>query len=363
MAAESTRSLAHKRKYASLYLRHVTMSNLSSTVQVILSGHVPPATFYDQCYDRFAEITLAYQDIIIASIFGHANVDHFTIFTHEEDKRRKKRKHKAFSSPYSALSAANLPDNLQEAYSGLPKHPNADNYAFNHIAPSVIPTYQPAFRIWTYNTSMADGAIYNPELESTTLLPTVKHDEDEWDIVEVEEEETDLLPTSSLTQQPIFFSLNDSLSTLKHKKRKSKRRRRKKKQPKYEPIPRHVSSSSPSRSNRFGTLLGYVQYYLPLGKVNAHHGWGQHPSNSSSRPFPEFEVEYTTYTAKNLEKLLENWPDSESLIAKGKEAGNMIPYEMPDLTIGSWLDLTSRLSKGGNVWKGYVKRMFVQTRD
>lgn len=336
-------------------------------MQIILSGHVPPASYYPQCFDRLAEITLAYQDIIIASIYGHANADHFTLFEHEEDKSKKrKHKHKAFgsSSLYDILSAADLPQNLQDVYSSLPKHPNPDNFAFNHIAPSVIPTYQPAFRIWTYNTSISDGAIYDPESESTTLLLTsAEEEEDEeeedWEVSEIDQTNpSDLLPTAYI-QEPMLFTLNDSFQALRHKRRKSKHRRKKKKQPTYDRIPRHVSPHSPSRSNRFGTLLGYVQYYLPLNQVNAHHGWGANPTNASIRPFPEFEVEYTTYTSESLQELIKTWPNSESLKGKNED---LTAYGMSDLTIGSWLDLTSRLSKGGNVWKGYVKRMFVQTR-
>ena len=44
-------------------------------MQVILSGHVPPLDYYEGCYTKFAEICLAYQDTIIASVVRLRSID------------------------------------------------------------------------------------------------------------------------------------------------------------------------------------------------------------------------------------------------------------------------------------------------
>lgn len=289
-------------------------------MQVILSGHVPPATFYPQCYDRFAEISLAYQDTIVASIFGHQNVDHFTLFTHQEKKKHRK------GFQFSINSVADLPDTLHDSYSNLPKQPHPDNYVINHVAPSVIPNFQPAYRIWSYNTSMNSGSIYEPSTEGKVIRP----------FLELPEEEAE---DEQICQQPFYPTSIDEL-----KKRKSHKKKKHRK-PSYDPLVRYISPSSPSRSNRFATILGYVQHYLPLDKVNAHHGYGS-ANRTGERPWPKFEVEYSTFTRSRAE---------ESGI-EGKT-----PYQMEDLTIGSWLAVAKRLGKGGKFWDEFVRRMFVQT--
>lgn len=48
-------------------------------MQVWLSGHVPPSpgNYFPDCWFRFGELTLRFQDTIIGSMFGHMNVDHW----------------------------------------------------------------------------------------------------------------------------------------------------------------------------------------------------------------------------------------------------------------------------------------------
>lgn len=41
-------------------------------LQVILSGHVPPSDYYEGCYTKFAEMSLAFQDTIVASVVSAA---------------------------------------------------------------------------------------------------------------------------------------------------------------------------------------------------------------------------------------------------------------------------------------------------
>jgi len=330
-------------------------------VQVILSGHVPPASYYQQCYDRFAEISLAYQDTIVASVFGHSNVDHYTYFNHASRR-----------NSIGIQSAADLPSSLETLYNNLPKDPNADDYSFSHVAPSVIPTFQPAYRIWTYNTSLSDGSVYDSSEESI-LRPPIFEEAHAW----VDDEDSITQSSASDLQQVFQAFSYDTISEFVvdslRRKRKSRRRKKKKKKARYEPIARHVSPTSPSRTNRFATVLGYVQYYLPLDQANLHSGWGKHKKDNTTdhRPMPKFEVEYTTFTVESLVSHLHDYPwpgfgieDGHNLMDSiKKRQSEWTPYGMPDLTISSWLNLTERLSEGGKTWNGFADRMFVQTRN
>ncbi|KAI6105575.1 Metallo-dependent phosphatase-like protein [Pisolithus sp. B1] len=50
----------------------------SRQLQVWVIGHVPPTDghYYSQCYGRYVELSLRFQDTILGHLFGHLNTDH-----------------------------------------------------------------------------------------------------------------------------------------------------------------------------------------------------------------------------------------------------------------------------------------------
>jgi len=48
-------------------------------MQVWMSGHVPPSrgNYFPECYVRYVELALRFQDTILGHLFGHMNTDHF----------------------------------------------------------------------------------------------------------------------------------------------------------------------------------------------------------------------------------------------------------------------------------------------
>ncbi|KAI8804023.1 Metallo-dependent phosphatase-like protein [Cladochytrium replicatum] len=58
-------------------------------VGVILTGHIPPTVlnYHSSCYERFAELSMEYADIIRGQMYGHHNLDHvlFPVLPEDDD--------------------------------------------------------------------------------------------------------------------------------------------------------------------------------------------------------------------------------------------------------------------------------------
>ena len=181
-------------------------------------------------------------------------------------------------------------------------------------------------RIWNYNVSNASDA-YRPDPSSVddidgeaqiTVLDTLSQ---AW--------------TAAQNQLPLLSRLSDSLNALRRKRRKH----RKKKKP-IPRLPRHASSDSPARRNRYLSPLGYTQYFLPIDRFED----------------PAWEIEYTTYAADKVADFLPAHMQPNNSLS-------MLPksYELPDLTIPSWLQLAKKFTKSKNMWNTYVHRMYVSS--
>ncbi|GMK57666.1 hypothetical protein CspeluHIS016_0405000 [Cutaneotrichosporon spelunceum] len=264
-------------------------------MQVHLIGHVAPhqGLYYDDCYLRYGDLALRYQDTIVGHHYGHQNVDHFffmdvpeletvskgvsaavngTRYLEIESQDRllqptiddysypgpevrgphflESGRFKIFGRKKSAL----LLQLLKKSYGGLPAEIKYKDYAVINVAPSIIPTYQPAARIYSYNIS-------GVTLDSGVRLQ-VEH------------------PTPDDPMDAMW---------------KAKKGSCKKPENMYKPHcslksrPRYASPDSPSRSNRPFTTLGYTQFYIPdLDQLK------------KPKTPPEWEIEYTTFPASSL---------------------------------------------------------------
>ncbi|KAL7410416.1 Metallo-dependent phosphatase-like protein [Mrakia frigida] len=376
-------------------------------MQVWLSGHVPPTkgNFFPDCWYRYGELALRYQDTIVGHTYGHMNVDHFFLidslslsrYAKEVDEHSFVGGGEGFSNLSSSTPALNY-DSARRLYSEgdyevmksrtrsgtlegdvlrdfkdlpQPKKLLLEDYSIINVSPSVIPTYFPSVRIFTYNTT---GTPYrqSPNVDSSTSSsPSPPSDEDDDDLSDSSED----------------------LKKKKHKKKKKKKKpahvpgdewcRRRKNRDKIvcQPrIPRHADGESPSRKNTFGTPLGYAQFFLPdvNGKKQPEYTLeyltyppslllppSHSPSNSSSTP-PPFDPPVPLHLLPPA--LLVPQPDSFSS-ADSETATTPIavlaeffaPYRMPDLTIGSYIELARKLSEEKKLWKRFLEAFFVGT--
>ncbi|KAF8218705.1 endopolyphosphatase [Tricholoma matsutake] len=291
-------------------------------MQVFVPGHVPPSpgNYFPECYVRYVELSLRFQDTILGHLFGHMNADHFSFleaidlqFVPEDDKKPVEMRKELYETLLQEYSA--LPTKLKDL--------DFADYAVVNVAPSVVPNpYLPGFRVFAYNISA--GA--NGEMKTKKR----KHGHRRGDHGDKE----------SYCRREIYRDtwkchLNESW---------------------------HSDAESPSRSNKQWSPLGYAQYYIPeLLKANQTHK-------------PKFKLEYLTLPALRLHPPPSAGDKSEefiypiplghlprSLRNRGVSGSKYTPYEMEDLTIGSWIVLGQQLgnSERKKVRKRYKKYMYM----
>ncbi|CUS12432.1 unnamed protein product [Tuber aestivum] len=186
-------------------------------MKAILIGHVPPAwtstkqSWDETCWKKYVLWSKQYRDVIVGSIYGHMNLDHFMVHDSDElkpphdDSKRKKKPKKKWSGRSAEEMVANEMDasefdeenpvfnvqnaesylnSLREAFSYLPtpigavgksdddddsydQNQNADysqriggrwgeRYVLSIVGPSVVPNYFPTLRVIEYNITGLD---------------------------------------------------------------------------------------------------------------------------------------------------------------------------------------------------------------
>ncbi|PPQ98547.1 hypothetical protein CVT24_004038 [Panaeolus cyanescens] len=290
---------------------------------VWISGHVPPSpgNYFPECYVRYAELALRYQDTILGHVYGHMNVDHFFFLESidleivSDDKRQ-----------YDTSSEEGLFQTLMKEFEALPKEANEadlDNYAVVNVGPAVVPNpYVPTFRIFSYN---------NTEKMLTKTGSKRQHGHRRGDRKDKD------------TQ----CQMDEYKDTWRcHLNRE-----------------RYSDSDSPSRRNQRFTPLGFAQYYIRnLEQANKTHG-------------PGFELEYLTYPLESLH------PGTSSSGVGSEEADDFVypipvrhlpeslrrpgigdsyyaPYGMEDLTIGSYMGLAKNVAKRRKLQRLFRQYMF-----
>ncbi|KAI9763999.1 MAG: Endopolyphosphatase [Geoglossum simile] len=353
----------------------------SRGMKAILMGHVPPSrtdskrSWDETCWQKYALWLHRYRDVVIGSMFGHMNIDHFLIQDSEDidiptlDGRSEDFR-VAVAEELSTESAADYLTELREHWAKLPspppketteddedsreqpgssnpfqprtfkkkKHGNrrkykkflkeiggqwGERYSISHITASIIPNYLPSFRVYEYNIT---------GLEDTVVSGlSVCHSPGQTAILDN------------------FDDLEESSSVLDEQRKKKKRRKSGRKGRKKYPdliIPDHPSKSSPpgpAYSPQTLTFLGYTQYFANITYINndlvegssgpnAERRRGKGPHKNRPKPEPkkfEYETEYSTL--------------------------NDPVYRLKDMTIRSYLKLARRIGKANPHGKDMIK--------
>jgi len=200
----------------------------SSGKKVMITGHVAPArtdaktAWSESCWQKYTLWVHQYRDIIVASLYGHMNIDHFML-QDWEDVKGHVRKGKEYDSDdeepsseaddMSINSAQDYLISLRDQFAHVPKDAIQDvgnvedskkprrpkkpkwhdiggqfgeRYSVTLVSPSLVPNYFPTLRVFSYNISGLDGKTsQNTKLELRSLNQAEKEDEK----VEAEEEE------------------------------------------------------------------------------------------------------------------------------------------------------------------------------
>ena len=375
-------------------------------MKAIITGHVPPArteskqSWDETCWQKYTLWMRQYRDVVAGAVYGHANIDHFLIqdardlgydFSTEAETTAGVILHADKSM--SIKSKSTYLNELREVWSELPTPPSglsystadqdenvdkrkkskkqkrrekflkniggpwAERFSSSLVSPSVVPNYYPTLRIFEYNITGIEDLHHSMYSSNPADIRHVE-DDSEADTVNIwEEAELD----------DIFKEVNDRDHLHDLKKRKKKHKGRKTKKPPFK-VPRAPDSTSPpgpAYSPQTFTFLSYAQYYANLTYINndfANHVLAASGDAAKSPHLKEFKYELEYHTRDD--KI----------------------YQMPDLTMRSYLDLAEQMGRGelrktslkgserkekaettmkkhkNKLWHNFVKRAFVLTK-
>lgn len=243
-----------------------------------LTGHVPPArkSYSITCFARYTDIALRFQDVIVGHLYGHANIDHFfllsqaslnpEIMEEEEEEAGVAKKESQVSlrtqrryeqdddddeyDPFHAMGLNSYLLELWDQYEDIPTHAKLTDFAIVLVGPSVVPTYNPTLRVFSYQLAIEKG-------KPLTIPRIAPMDEEKLDEDNEEVEDT---------------------MGKKKKKKKNKKPKRPVNPPAAPPI-------------TFGFPLNYTQYWMNLTEANI------------EQKQPEYKVEYTSHEAYGMKDL------------------------------------------------------------
>lgn len=119
-------------------------------------GHVPPTpmTYYTSCYHGYTKLASKYRTTLLASMFGHVNIDHwwFAMDGVTSD---------SVTASLSPMSPYGVTQSSLEAYAEVlmqhyeaiwahTKRGRSEAYGLVFVSPSVVPTFHPGLRIWNW---------------------------------------------------------------------------------------------------------------------------------------------------------------------------------------------------------------------
>ncbi|KAG6208555.1 hypothetical protein E4U35_008305 [Claviceps purpurea] len=294
-------------------------------VKAILIGHVPPArteskkNWDETCWQRYTLWLQKYRDVVVASLYGHMNIDHFLLGDTKEIDLSMGASQAGVSgrptdkdSDFSAQSKEDYLQELRDSWADLPhsaiqalddmaktekrdemraekkhkKHKKkdkldkvggkyAERYQLSLVSPSVVPNYFPTLRVFEYNVTGLEGATlwedksHSLHGASPTGVGVIHNDDEKHDHNDdtYDDDDDDDDEHSSLELR--------SIQTDKHRKKKHKG-----KKGKHAPKdPNLVIPADPPQDALPGpayypqqfTLTGYTQYFANLTHINNDH--------------------------------------------------------------------------------------------
>ncbi|KAL4917624.1 Metallo-dependent phosphatase-like protein [Aspergillus aurantiobrunneus] len=313
-------------------------------MKAILIGHVPPAragrkrSWDESCWQKYALFVNRFRDVVVGSVYGHMNVDHFML----QDSRDVDLVAASEDSPSDpdviVQSRSSYLSSLREDWGGMPTPPNdnpsasfsdiwnseelkeldqsidsstgtlgkkerrflkkiggpfAERYSVSLVSPSVVPNYFPTLRVIEYNVTGLEGI--------TTWADTPYSD-------------------NSFESYVWDASANSPDDVIEH----DVDEQRKKKKPNFK-VPGHPSKTTPpgpAYSNQALTWLSYAQYFANLTHIYAEKSESSQITSENDKNAAGhvdlYQVEYNTRDDKT--------------------------YNMKDLTVRSYFKLAKRIA-------------------
>ncbi|CUS23471.1 LAQU0S10e01112g1_1 [Lachancea quebecensis] len=358
-----------------LWLGYVLEELRTRGMKVWLTGHVPPLpkNFDQSCYDKYTLWTNEYRDVIIGGLYGHMNMDHFVpvdgkkswksveqsaaalekdldddAYPYEDDQDDDEVLQSAVEASDARLMGAKpvnknaYMDSVREGYykkvasrmgkikadkkkdkkkkkkkKKHPKNNSVERYSIVNVAGSVIPTFNPAFRVWEYNTTGLEGSMAQDC--SSSFKP--------WDAFFRQLDSQIEFDVSSEAKGDAWGSLSSIMRGSKEKKVDKT-------------IPKRMPSNlkpGPGYAAQLFSPTRFVQYYADLETIEKDYKkalkLGASEDEAAAAAF-KYQVEYCS--------------DSE-------------PYSMKSLLAQDYIDLAVKLAHNDTMWEKYTERAFCST--
>ncbi|KAH3899490.1 related to Endopolyphosphatase [Saccharomycodes ludwigii] len=324
-----------------LWLGYVLQEMRERNIKVWLSGHVPPIekNFETTCFHKFSAWIYEYRDIIIGGVYGHMNIDHFIPIDGKNSREEIQIYEEELSRLYdmdvdddtdssdarimgaAPVNKVNYMRKIKKLYKDLDKSfhqgdGDDDEYCSKFsivtIAGSVIPTFNPSFRVWEYNISGLNS--------EENILNSGKSWESFFDELEIKLQQ-DLMPDKD----------EDVVDILKKKKKKKPDKS----------IPPKMPSSlelGPAYKPQLFSPTGFTQYFADLNTINKNYYKfidkdGLSKDEAAKKAF-NYEIEYTSMD--------EDFP-------------------MDSLLVKDYIKYMHDLLQHKKRWKAYVHRAFIST--
>ncbi|KAF2145530.1 uncharacterized protein K452DRAFT_305533 [Aplosporella prunicola CBS 121167] len=362
-------------------------------MKAILIGHVPPARtenkqLWDEtCWQKYTLWTRQYRDVIVSSMFGHMNIDHFLLQDFEsladstlKGKMPGSMKAKILESEdkeFSATGASDYLVDLRKAWATLPSPKHHDNavekkfsvaeeiqdfigwkkgkkghgdnenylddiggvwgerYSISQVGASVVPNFFPTLRIFEYNTTGLENQAYTHAIDRRVPVDR-----------QLEEAVEDL--------ENYDKDEGSGVDTTKKKKKKDKKHHSKKYKFTVPDSPSKSSPPGPAYSPQTLTLLGYTQYFANLTHINndyaneSVHEFGHYRQfeNASAYDDAEFDAQkwrHGKHHGKNKPKHPDQHLNEFKYEVEYQTLNDSDPFKLKDLTVRSYIDLARRI--------------------
>ena len=312
-------------------------------MKAILMGHVPPArtksksSWDETCWQKYALWMRQYRDVIVGSLYGHMNIEHFMLQDFGDIRKKtikgrmeetQDRLRGSQGDEFTIQSSADYLEDLRNRWSKIPKEPASEESSMLN-SDSLLRMIRSLWRKRKHRSKKQKylekiGGVWAERYSVSLVTASV-------------------VPNYFPTMRVIEYNTTgtDSKSGI-YKKGKKKHHKKK---------PDFIVPSGPSKSSPPGpayspqtyTWLSYTQYYANLTRINhdlqavpgrvdsskdnigAQKKWREGKHNDKElghKPNPpsiEYEVEYNTKTDK--------------------------AFGLKDLTVRSWLKLATRIGK------------------
>jgi endopolyphosphatase len=364
-------------------------------VKAYLTGHVPPGRkfYYPSCFRRYALWSHAFRDVILGHFYGHNNMDHFFLLDakqaleEEEEAEMLKRmlaeeidtqtltdddleilERLSTKDPsdlldihkrdFDILGTEDYITSLKDMYSSVPARPKPkkwkkgkkgekqrkkwekkvreweENYQIVQVAPSIIPAYYSAIRVFEYNVSELVGQQFTRDVGSIERINWTQW----WEQMDMEiaaeasgEGDHENYLGRIQLQDSDWAMLDDDSAFSEATSRDPSIQKKPKKPP-----PVHIPAG-PHKSAPRGPLFE-PQVFTPLR-------WEVHFSNLT-----DINAKYERNPEQGL-----NYKNFFKL----EYASDAAPYYMKDLTISSWLELARNIGQEKKI-KGNKTHMSIE---